>query len=187
MIKIGEKIPDVVVEALHNDEMKKLRISDYRGKWLVLIFYPGDFTFICPTELREAAESYEEFMKLGAEIMSVSVDSVFVHKAWHDSSPSIKKINFPMASDPTGRICREFGTYLEESGVSLRGTFIIDPDGAVKTIEIHDNGIGRSTEELLRKLAAAKFVKENKGEVCPASWKPGEKSIKPGLNLVGKL
>ncbi len=187
MIKIGQKIQDIELEAFHNEEIKKIRLSDYIGKWLVLIFYPGDFTFICPTELKEAAENYGEFKKLGAEIVSVSVDSVFVHKAWRDASSSIKKIAFPMASDPTGKLCREFGTYIEEAGVCLRGSFIIDPDGILKALEIHDNSIGRSIEELLRKLEASKYVRENKGEVCPASWKPGTKALKPGLNLVGTL
>ncbi len=171
----------------HHDEEKKVRLSDYNDKWLVLIFYPGDFTFICPTELEETADHYEEFKKLGAEVISVSTDSVHVHKAWHDQSPAISKVKFPMIADPTGNLCREFGTYIEEVGVSLRGTFIIDPDGVLKTIEIHHNDIGRSIAELLRKLKAALFVKENPGLVCPASWQPGEKALKPGLDLVGKI
>jgi NADH-dependent peroxiredoxin subunit C len=187
MVQINKQVPDFELEAYHNDETKKVRLSDYKGKWLVLIFYPADFTFICPTELEEAADSYKEFQKLGAEILSVSTDTPFAHKAWHDSSPSIKKIKFPMLADPTGKLCREFGTYIEEEGLSLRGTFIINPDGILKAIEINDNDIGRSTIELLRKLQAAKFVRENKGQVCPASWQPGKKTLKPGLNLVGKI
>ena len=119
--------------------------------------------------------------------MSVSTDTVFAHKAWHDTSPAIKKIKYPMAADPTGKLCREFGTYIEEEGLSLRGSFIIDPDGVLKACEIHDNSIGRSAAEILRKLQAAKFVRDNKGLVCPASWKPGGKTLKPGLDLVGKI
>ncbi len=184
---IGQKIPDFELEAYHNDEIKKIKLASYRGKWLVLIFYPADFTFICPTELEEAADLYKEFKKLGAEILSVSTDTVFVHKAWHDNSKAIKKIQFSMVADPTGKLCKELGTYIEEEGLSLRGSFIIDPDGIIKAMEIHDNSIGRSAKELLRKLQAAKFVRENKGLVCPASWEPGKKTLKPGLDLVGKL
>ena len=187
MVKIGQVVPDFEVEVYQNEETKKVSISNYRGRWLVLIFYPADFTFICPTELEEAADLYGEFKELGAELMSVSTDTVFVHKAWHDNSPSIKKIQFPMAADPAGRLCREFGTYIDGEGLSLRGSFIIDPDGVLKAFEMHDNSIGRSAKELLRKLQAAKFVREAGGEVCPASWEPGKKTLKPGLELVGKL
>ncbi|MEK7657702.1 MAG: redoxin domain-containing protein [Patescibacteria group bacterium] len=187
MVKIGQTISDFELETFQNEEIKKVKLSNYRGKWLVLLFYPADFTFICPTELEEAAEHYEEFKKSGAEIMSVSTDTVFAHKAWHDTSPAIKKIKYPMAADPTGKLCREFGTYIEEEGLSLRGSFIIDPDGVLKACEIHDNSIGRSAAEILRKLQAAKFVRDNKGLVCPASWKPGGKTLKPGLDLVGKI
>ena len=187
MVKIGEKIPEMEFEVYYNDEIKKVRFSNYKGKWLVLLFYPADFTFICPTELEEAAENYDNFKKLNAEIISVSTDTVFVHKAWHDNSAAIKKVKYPMAADPTGKLCKEFGTYIEEEGLSLRGSFIIDPDGVLKAIEIHDNGIGRCAEEILRKLQAAAFVRENKGMVCPASWKPGKKTLKPGLDLVGKI
>lgn len=178
------------MRAFQNEEVKNIKLSDYKGKWLILIFYPNDFTFICPTELEEAAENYEEFKKLNAEILSVSTDTAYVHKAWHDESPAIKKITYPMIADPAGKLCMAFGTYIEEGkdeGLSLRGTFIIDPDGVLKTIEIHDNNIGRSAKELLRKLKAAQFVREHKGQVCPASWEPGEKTLTPGLDLVGKI
>ena len=187
MIQIDQEIPDFDLEAFHNEEIKRVKLSDYRGKWLVLIFYPADFTFICPTELEEAANYYEEFKKLGAEILSISTDTVYVHKAWHDQSPAISKVKYPMLADPTGRLCREFGTYLEEEGLSLRGSFIIDPDGILTAFEIHDNSIGRSAKELLRKLQAAVFVRENQGQVCPASWEPGEETLTPGLDLVGKI
>lgn len=187
MIKIDEKVQDFELEAFHNEEVKKVKLSDYKGKWVILVFYPADFTFICPTELEELAENYEEFKKLGAEVLSVSTDTAFVHKAWHDNSPAIKKIKFPMLADPTGKLCRDFGTYIEAEGLSLRGSFIIDPDGVLKTFEMHDNSIGRSAKELLRKLQAAIFVREHKGEVCPAGWEPGKKTLKPGLDLVGKI
>jgi len=196
MVKVGEKlneIRDLELEAFHSNKSVKLKLSDYSGnssnggKWLVLAFYPADFTFVCPTELEELADLYDEFTKQGAEVMSVSTDTVFVHKAWHDVSPSIKKIKFPMLADPTGNLCREFGTYIEGVGLSLRGTFIIDPDGVIKSAEIHDNSIGRSAKEILRKLKAARFVRENPGQVCPASWEPGKKTIMPSFDLVGKL
>lgn len=187
MVKINGKIPEFEFEVFHNDEIKKIKFSDYKDKWLVLVFYPADFTFVCPTELEELADLYSEFKKENAEIISVSTDTAFVHKAWHDNSPSIKKIKFPMAADPTGKICKEFNTYIEDEGLSLRGSFVIDPDGILKTIEIHENSVGRSGKELLRKLQAAKFVTENKGLVCPANWKPGKETLKPGIELVGKI
>lgn len=187
MIKIGQKIPDLELEVYHQEKIKRIKLSNYKGKWLVLLFYPADFTFICPTELEEAATYYPEFKKLGTEILSVSTDTVFVHKAWHYNSPSIKKIKFPMVADPAGKLCREFGTYIEEEGLSLRGSFIIDPGGKLIAYAMHDNNIGRSIKEILRLLQAAKFVKEHKGQVCPASWEPGKKSLRPGLKLVGKI
>ncbi|HLB24969.1 MAG TPA: redoxin domain-containing protein [Nitrospirota bacterium] len=187
MVKIGEAVPDMEFEAYQNEETKKIKLSDYKGKWVVMIFYPADFTFICPTELEETADFYDDFKELGAEVLSVSTDTVFVHKAWHDNSPAIKKIKFPMAADPAGRLCREFGTYIDGEGISLRGSFIIDPEGVLVAYEMHDNKIGRSARELLRKLQAAKFVREAGGEVCPASWEPGKKTLRPGLDLVGKI
>ncbi len=190
MIKIGEKIKDFEFAAYQDGKEIKIKTSDYAGRWLVLIFYPADFTFVCPTELEEAANAYSEFKKLNAEILSISTDTVFVHKAWHDASPAIGKIRFPMVADPSGSLCREFGTYIEDgedAGLSLRGSFIIDPEGILKTLEIHDNSIGRSAKELLRKLQAAVFVKEHKGRVCPASWEPGKDTLEPGMDLVGKI
>jgi peroxiredoxin len=187
MVKIGHVIPDFELEAFHNDQIKTLRLSDFRGKWLILFFYPADFTFVCPTELEEMADAYSRFQELKAEVLSVSTDTVYVHKAWHDTSKAINKIRFPMVADPTGNLCREFGTYIPEQGVSLRGTFLVDPDGKLQIIEIHDNSIGRSANELLRKLQAAIFVREHGGEVCPASWEPGKETLRPSLDLVGKI
>ncbi len=187
MVKIGQKVADFELSAFQDNSLKTLKLSSFSNKWVVLVFYPADFTFICPTELEELADKYDEFKKINAEVLSISTDTIFVHKAWHDNSPSIKKIKFPMLADPTGKVCKEFGTYIDEEGLSLRGSFIIDPDGVLKAFELHDNSIGRSADELLRKLQAAIFVRENKGEVCPANWKPGKKTLKPGLDLVGKL
>lgn len=187
VVKIGEKIPDFEFEALHEGEIKKLRFSDFSGKYLVIFFYPADFTFVCPTELKELAENYEEIKKIGAEVISMSTDTVYVHKAWQDASEAIRKIKFPMGADPTGKIARAFGVYIENEGVALRGTFIVDPDGILKSMEINDNSIGRSARELIRKLQAAKYVSEHAGEVCPASWEPGKETLKPSLELVGKI
>ncbi len=199
MIRIGEKIKDFEVEALINDDIKKIRIYDYLGKWIVMIFYPADFSFVCPTELEDAAKHYDEFKQLGAEVLSISTDTAYAHKAWHDTSPAISSIRYPMVADPAAKLCKEFGTYIEDEGLSLkgtfikdeglslRGTFIIDPDGIVKTIEIHDNGIGRNISETVRKLKAAVHVREFPGEACPVNWEPGKKTLKPGADLVGKL
>lgn len=187
-LRIGDSLPNLGLKAYYKDEEMTLNTVDYRGKWMIFFFYPADFTFVCPTELEELADMYADFEKQGAEILSVSTDTVFVHKAWHDNSEAIKKITFPMIADTTGELSQLFGTYIEQEGLSLRGTFIIDPDGVLKTIEIHDNSIGRSGKELLRKLQAAKFIRDNNGvQVCPASWNPGDDTLKPGMDLVGKI
>jgi len=186
-MQINQKIPDIELKAFHNEEITKIKLSDFKGKWLIIFFYPADFTFVCPTELGELADHYDQLKEIGADVISVSTDTAYVHKAWHDESPTIKKIKFPMVADPTGKLCREFGVYIENEGLALRGSFIIDPDGHLKACEIHDNNIGRSAKELIRKVQAAKFVKEHGGEVCPASWEPGKDTLKPSLSLVGKI
>jgi len=186
---INTQLPDISFEIYspEKDDQETKSFSDYKGKWLVLFFYPADFTFVCPTELSELADLYPKFQEAGAEVLSVSTDTWFVHKAWHDHSESIKKINYPMAADPTGKISRSLGVYIEEEGLALRGSFVIDPEGNIKAYEIHDNSIGRSPEELLRKLQAAQFVAEHGGEVCPVNWKPGSETLKPGSDMVGKI
>ena len=158
MLKINEMVPEFEAKAFHENEIKTVKLSDFKGKWVVMFFYPADFTFVCPTEIGEVADNYEKLKEMGVEVLSVSTDTEFVHKAWHDNSETIKKVKFPMLADPTGKISKIFGTYIEDEGLSLRGTFIIDSDGILKTIEIHDNSIGRSAEELIRKIQAAKFV-----------------------------
>lgn len=185
--KIGQEAPDFEAEAFFSNEITKVKLSEYRGKWVVLLFYPADFTFVCPTELEEAARYNEQFKANDAQLFSISTDTAFVHKAWHDTSPAIGKVNYPMLADPTGAICQSYGTYIEEAGLSWRATFIIDPDGVLKAAEVHDNSIGRSAKEILRKVQAAKFVSENNGEVCPASWEPGDDTLTPGIDLIGKL
>ncbi len=187
MININAVVPEFELDAFYKGDISKVKLSDYKGRWVVLIFYPADFTFVCPTELQDAAEYYKQVQDLGGEIMSISTDTAFVHKAWHDESPAIGKIEYPMLADPTGKVSKMFGVYIEEEGLALRGTFIIDPDCVLKTIEIHNNDIGRSAKEMLRKLQAAKFVREHGGNVCPANWQPGEDTLKPGVDLIGKI
>ena len=187
MLNINSIVPNFEAEVYQSNKIRKVKLSDYKGKWLVLIFYPADFTFVCPTELEDAQTYYKEVKNLGGEIISVSTDTAFAHKAWHDNSKAIGKIEYPMMADPTGVLCKMFGTYIESEGLSLRGTFIIDPEGLLKTIEIHNNDIGRSAKEMVRKIKAAKFVRENKGKVCPANWEPGEDTLTPGVNLIGKI
>ncbi|NCN52998.1 redoxin domain-containing protein [Candidatus Wolfebacteria bacterium] len=184
---IGRCPEDLEFEIYYKNKISKKKLSDYRGKWLILFFYPADFTFICPTELEEMADNYAEFQKLGAEVLSVSTDTAFVHKAWHDNSPAIKKIKYPMAADPTGALSYEFGVYIPKEGLALRGTFVLNPKGEVSFYEVNNNDIGRNADELLRKLQAAIYVKSHKGNVCPASWKPGKKTLKPGIDLIGKI
>lgn len=184
---INTALPDLTLEMYQGGKITKHALSEYKGKWLVLFFYPADFTFVCPTELVEVAELYSQFQELGTEIISVSTDTAFVHKAWHDNSPSIAKIEYPMAADPTGTLCRALGTYIAEEGLSYRATFIVDAEGYIKAFEMHDNSIGRSAAELLRKVQAAQFVASHQGEVCPASWKPGSSTLTPSEELIGKI
>lgn len=173
--------------AYHNGEFVKVTEDDAKGKWAVFFFYPADFTFVCPTELGDLADNYAEFKKLGVEIYSVSTDTHFTHKAWHDSSETIGKLQFPMIADPTGQISRNFNVLIEEEGIADRGTFVIDPQGKIQVVEITAGGIGRDAEELLRKIKAAQYIAAHPGEVCPAKWKEGEETLAPSLDLVGKI
>ncbi len=184
---INTKVPAFKAQAYHNSDFKTVTNKDLEGKWAIFFFYPADFTFVCPTELVDMAEKYEEFKKMGVEVYSVSTDTHFSHKAWHDTSESIKKINYPMLADPTGALSRALGVYIEEEGLAYRGTFLVDPDGLIKLSEVQDNGIGRNAEELMRKVKAAQFIRNHPNEVCPAKWKPGAETLKPGLDLVGKI
>lgn len=184
---INTKIPEFRLQAFQNGEFKTVSHDDLAGKWSIFFFYPADFTFVCPTELGDMADKYEEFKKLGVEIYSVSTDTHFTHLAWHGSSETIKKITYPMLADPTGHLTRAFGVHIEEEGLAYRGTFLVNPDGEIKIAEVHDNGIGRNADELLRKTQAALFIAEHPDQVCPAKWKPGADTLKPGLDLVGKI
>ncbi|MCO1334407.1 alkyl hydroperoxide reductase subunit C [Microbulbifer sp. OS29] len=174
-------------KAYQNGEFHDVSDADVKGKWGVFFFYPADFTFVCPTELGDLADNYEEFKKLGVEIYSVSTDTHFTHKAWHDSSDTIGKIQYPMIGDPTGTITRNFGVMIEEEGIADRGTFVIDPQGRIQVVEITAGGIGRDASELLRKIKAAQYIAAHPGEVCPAKWKEGEETLAPSLDLIGKI
>lgn len=189
MSLINTEVKPFKATAFHNGKFIELSEANLKvkGKWSVVVFYPADFTFVCPTELGDLADNYAEFQKMGVEIYAVSTDTHFAHKAWHDTSETIKKIQFPMIGDPTGALSRNFEVMIEEEGLALRGTFVIDPEGKIKTIEVHDNGIGRDAKELLRRVRAAQYVAAHPGEVCPAKWTPGEKTLAPSLDLVGKI
>lgn len=186
-MRINQSIPEFSAQTFHNGEFVEVNNTTVANKWSVFFFYPADFTFVCPTELEDLADNYEQFQQLGVEIYSVSTDTHFAHKAWHDTSDAIKKIQFPMIGDPTHVLARGFDVLIEQDGLADRGTFVVDPDGKVQIIEVTAGGVGRSAEELLRKIKAAQYVASHPGEVCPAKWKEGEKTLAPSLDLVGKI
>ncbi len=183
----GKKISEFKLQAYQNEDFIEVTDKDLLGKWSVLFFYPADFTFVCPTELEDLAASYADFKKIGCEIYSVSCDTHFVHKAWHESSDRIGKVEYPMIGDPTGKLAKDLDVYIEDAGQAERGTFVINPDGEVVLYEVSAGNIGRNADELLRKVEAAQFVYEHGDEVCPAIWHPGEETLKPSFDLVGKL
>ncbi len=184
---INSEVLPFKATAYHQGNFVDVTEADLKGKWSVVFFYPADFTFVCPTELGDLADNYDEFQKLGVEIYGVSTDTHFTHKAWHDTSDTISKIQYPLIGDPTQVISRNFGVLIEEAGLADRGTFVIDPEGKIQIIEINAGGIGRDASELLRKVKAAQYVAAHPGEVCPAKWKEGEATLAPSLDLVGKI
>ncbi len=184
---VGKSLEDFKVQSYHNGEFKEVTLESIKGHWSVFVFYPADFTFICPTELGDLADNYEEFKKIDCEVYSVSTDTHFVHKAWADTSDTIAKIKYPMLADPTAKLARMFDVLIEEEGLALRGTFIVNPEGVIKAMEVNDNSIGRDATELLRKVQAAQFVAKHGDQVCPAKWKPGAETLTPSLDLIGKL
>jgi peroxiredoxin len=187
MSLINTTIKPFKAEAFKDGKFITVTDADLKGKWSVVFFYPADFTFVCPTELEDLADNYAEFQKMGVEIYSVSTDTHFAHKAWHDTSAAIKKIKYTMIGDPTLAISRNFDVLIEEAGLADRGTFVIDPSGTIQIVEITAGGIGRDAKELLRKIKAAQYVAAHPGEVCPAAWKEGAKTLAPSLDLVGKI
>lgn len=184
---INSQLPEFKVQAFQNGAFRTVTNEDVLGRWAVIFFYPADFTFVCPTELVDVAEKYDQLKAMGVEVYSVSTDSHFVHKAWHDASESIRKIKYPMLADPTGVLSRSFGVMIEDDGMAYRGTFVVNPEGKIKIAEIHDNNIGRNADELVRKIEAAIFVSTHQGEVCPAKWKSGDATLTPSIDLVGKI
>jgi peroxiredoxin (alkyl hydroperoxide reductase subunit C) len=187
MSYINSEVKPFSAQAYHKGKFVTATDKDLRGKWSVVFFYPADFTFVCPTELADLADVYAEFQKAGVEIYSVSTDTHFTHKAWHDSSDTIGRIKYPMVADPAGVITRNFGVMIEAEGLADRGTFVIDPEGRIQIVEITAGGVGRDARELLRKVKAAQYVANHPGEVCPAKWKEGEATLSPSLDLVGKI
>ncbi|TFH75397.1 alkyl hydroperoxide reductase subunit C [Gammaproteobacteria bacterium LSUCC0112] len=187
MSLINTEVKPFKATAYHNGKFVEVTEANLKGKWSVVFFYPADFTFVCPTELGDLADNYAEFESRDVEIYSVSTDTHFTHKAWHDSSDTIRKIQYPMIGDPTGAITRNFEVMIEEAGLAERGTFVVDPQGKIQVVEITAGGIGRDASELLRKVKAAQYVASHPGEVCPAKWKEGEATLAPSLDLVGKI
>jgi len=187
MSLINTQVKPFKATAYHNGKFVDVSDATLKGKWSVVVFYPADFTFVCPTELEDLANNYAEFQKLGVEIYGVSTDTHFAHKAWHDTSDAIKKVQYPLVGDPTATLSRNFEVLIEEEGLALRGTFVINPEGIIKTLEIHSNEIARDVKETLRKLKAAQYTAAHPGEVCPAKWQEGAETLAPSLDLVGKI
>ncbi|WP_159731897.1 alkyl hydroperoxide reductase subunit C [Methylosinus sp. Ce-a6] len=187
MSLIGSEIKPFKATAFHAGKFVDVTEATLKGKWSVFFFYPADFTFVCPTELEDLATNYAAFKAIGVEIYGVSTDTHFAHKAWHDTSPAIGKIEYPLVGDPTLTLSRNFDVLIEEAGLADRGTFVIDPDGKIQIVEINAGGVGRNALELLRKIKAAQYVAAHPGEVCPAKWEEGQKTLAPSLDLVGKI
>ncbi|TXJ02515.1 MAG: peroxiredoxin [Acinetobacter sp.] len=187
MSLINTEVKPFQAAAFHNGQFIHITEADFKDKWSVVIFMPAAFTFNCPTEVEDAAENYAEFQKAGAEVYIVTTDTQFSHKVWHETSPAVGKAQFPLVADPTHQLTRAFDVHIDEEGLALRGTFIINPEGLIKTVEIHDNAIARDISETLRKLKAAQFVASHPGEVCPAKWKEGQATLAPSIDLVGKI
>jgi peroxiredoxin len=187
MSLINTQIKPFAATAYKEGKFVDLTQDSLKGKWAVFMFYPADFTFVCPTELEDLADHHAEFAKLGVELFGVSTDSHFAHKAWHDTSDAIGKVNYALIGDPTQALSRNFEVLIEEEGMALRGTFVINPEGFIKVMEVHDNGIGRDASELLRKVKAAQYVASHPGEVCPAKWTEGASTLTPSFDLVGKI
>ena len=187
MSLINTQVKPFKATAFHHGKFVEVSEETLKGKWNVFVFYPADFTFVCPTELEDLADNYDAFQKLGVEIYSVSTDTHFAHAAWHNTSPAIGKIQYTMIGDPTHAISRNFDVLIEEAGLADRGTFVINPEGQIKIVELNDGGVGRDASELLRKIKAAQYVAAHPGQVCPAKWKEGEATLAPSLDLVGKI
>ncbi|MDQ7037847.1 MAG: peroxiredoxin [Aquificota bacterium] len=190
-VRVGQRVPDFEMEVYYPDRgtFGRLRLSDMTGKgmWVVLFFYPADFTFVCPTELADLAEHYEDLRSMGVEVISVSTDTKYVHLAWHRSEKILEKVRFPMGADPTGKVARLFNVYDESTGLALRGTFIISPEGILVGSEVNFYNVGRNAEELVRKMKANIYLMSHPDEACPARWRPGDRTLKPSESIVGRV
>lgn len=187
MSLINTEVKPFTATAYHNGEFITVSEADLQGKWSVFFFYPADFTFVCPTELGDLADNYAEFQQLGVEIYGVSTDTHFTHKAWHDTSATIGKVQYPLVGDPTGTLSRNFDVFIAEDGLADRGTFVVDPDSKIQLVEVNASGVGRNANDLLRKVRAAQYVRAHPNEICPANWEEGEETLAPSLDLVGKI
>jgi peroxiredoxin (alkyl hydroperoxide reductase subunit C) len=187
MSLINKEIAPFRAQAYVNNRFQTVTKDDILGRWSVFFFYPADFTFACPTELEDLANIYDKFQSVGCEIYSVSTDTHFVHKAWHDHSERISKLQYPMLADPTHVLARDFEVLIEDAGLAERGSFIVNPEGKIVSYEVSAGNVGRNADELFRKLQACQFVHEHGDEVCPAKWQPGAETLKPSLDLVGQL
>jgi NADH-dependent peroxiredoxin subunit C len=187
MSLVNTAVQPFKTQAFHNGKFVEVTEQSLKGKWSVLIFMPAAFTFNCPTEVEDAADNYAKFKDMGTEVYIVTTDTHFSHKVWHETSPAVGKARFPLVGDPTHTLTRMFGVHIDAEGLALRGTFVINPDGIIKTVEIHDNAIARDVKETLRKVQAAQYVAKNPGQVCPAKWQEGAKTLTPSLDLVGKI
>ncbi|SFM85453.1 thioredoxin-dependent peroxiredoxin [Thermodesulforhabdus norvegica] len=190
-IRPGLKAPDFELDGFYNGKIQKISLSDYKGKWVLLVFYPADFTFVCPTELVTIARRYKELRELDVEVLAISIDTPFVHKVWQEVELS-KMIEggvpYPLLSDLAGKVGKLYGVYDEDEGLNLRGTFLIDPDGVIQFSDIVNAPVGRNVEELIRRIKAFQHVRQSGGqEVCPAQWEPGKNTLKPGADLAGKV
>lgn len=191
-LQVGQKVPDFKLDTFEpsKGDFGEISLAGQKAakKWTILFFYPADFTFVCATEFGALAEKYEELKKLGAEVITVSTDTKFVHLAWHRDEKMLEKAAYPMGSDPTGRVSRLFGVYDEAAGIALRGTFVINPEGTLMNAEVNFYNLGRNMDELVRKIKANGYLAAHTDEVCPAQWEQaGDKTLKPSAKLVGKV
>ncbi|MEK9175797.1 MAG: peroxiredoxin [Patescibacteria group bacterium] len=189
MFTIDQKFPNFSLEVYNpsKDELGRVSLNTFKKKWLVLFFYPADFTFVCPTEIVDLNRRHNDFKKLGAEIVVASTDTVFSHKAWIEAEEILKGLKCVMAADHNGKVSQMLGIYDEEKGLAQRAAFIIDPDGILRSAEIVADAIGRNAGEIVRKIKALKFVREHTGHVCPASWDEGDATLKPSIKKAGKV
>lgn len=189
MFNVDQKFPTFSLETYNpkKETIERISNKNFQGRWLILFFYPADFTFVCPTELLDLKKIYDELKKLKTEVVVVSTDTVYTHKVWIETEEMLRGLSYLMAADHNGKFSRELGIYDEDKGMSQRAVFIIDPEGVLRMAEIVSDDIGRNARELLHKLKALQFVRKNPGKVCPASWEEGGSTLEPGIKKAGKV